>query len=156
MPQGRSEAEALQQGPEAHPEPRFKIPPLVWRNTILLALSQAFVGASNQMLPSLGALMAVHLTHSNAFAGLATSITGVSRFLVAYPLGRVMDTYGRKAGILLGLGLGLIGTLLTASAIIISSLPMFVVEANSDTATRMRDASAGLVTRCRVITRKRF
>src|SRR5262245_28943730 len=40
------------------------------------------------------------LLGSPALAGLATSILGGCRFLVAYPAGHVADTYGRRTGLL--------------------------------------------------------
>ena len=82
------------------------IPAVIKRNTLLLATAQAFVGVGNQMVPTLGAIMVTQLLGSPALAGLATSILGGCRFLVAYPAGHVADTYGRRrasGGLLLSL-----------------------------------------------------
>jgi len=79
------------------------IPAVIKRNTLLLATAQAFVGVGNQMVPTLGAIMVSQLLGSPALAGLATSILGGCRFLVAYPAGHVADTYGRRTGLLAGL-----------------------------------------------------
>ncbi len=103
----------------------LKVPALIKRNTILLAFSQAFMGSGTQNVATLGALIAVQLSGSAAFAGLATSLTGAARFFIAYPLGRIMDTYGRRAGLLLGLGLGFLGALLTGVAVMLGSFPLF-------------------------------
>src|SRR3954454_24464799 len=79
------------------------IPGFIKRNTCYLAAAQACVGIGNQMMPTLGALMVVHLTGAPALAGAATSILGGCRLLSAYPTGYVTDTFGRKAGLFLGL-----------------------------------------------------
>lgn len=106
---------------------RLKIPAIIKRNTILLALSQALVGAGTQMVPSLGPLLSVELIGSAAAAGAAVSIAGISRLMVAYPLGKLMDTYGRRAGLLLGLGIAIIGTVLTGLSVIWHSFPLFIL-----------------------------
>jgi MFS family permease len=103
------------------------VPPVVRRNTLLLATSQAIVGAGTQMIPSLGAIMAVQLGGSPALAGLASGLLGVSRFLVAYPIGRLTDRKGRVAGILTGQAVSLVGALLLGACVVAGSFPLFVV-----------------------------
>ena len=65
-----------------------------------------------QFAYGLGPLMVVALTHSASLSGLSVALLGLSRFLVAYPVGKITDTYGRKPGILLGLVLGLVGSII--------------------------------------------
>lgn len=65
-----------------------------------------------QFAYGLGPLMVIALTGSASLAGLSVGLVGLSRFLVAYPVGKVTDRYGRKPGILLGLALALAGTIL--------------------------------------------
>jgi MFS family permease len=89
---------------------KFTIPRLIKRNIALFALSQSFTGAGTQFLYGLTPLMVVSLSGSAALAGLSVGLTGVSRFLVAYPIGKITDTFGRKPGILIGLILALIGS----------------------------------------------
>lgn len=102
------------------------IPRLIKRNTLLLASTQAFVGMGTQLVPTLGPLMVINLLGSVMLAGLATSLSSVAKFLVAYPIGWVMDTYGRKTGLLLGLTLSLVGALTIASSVLLASFPLFV------------------------------
>jgi MFS family permease len=89
------------------------IPPLIKRNTLLLALSQAFVGAGTQLAYGVGPLMVIAVTGSASLAGLTVGLFGVSRFLVAYPTGRVTDKYGRKPGVLFGQSLALVGAIVS-------------------------------------------
>ena len=91
--------------------PATGIPPLIKRNTALFALAQSFTGAGTQLAYGIGPLMVIALTGSASLAGLIVGAFGVSRFLVAYPVGKITDTYGRKPGILFGLALALVGSL---------------------------------------------
>jgi MFS family permease len=103
------------------------IPPLIKRNTALFALSQSFMGAGTQLGYGIGPLMVVALTGSASLAGLTVALFGVSRFLVAYPVGKITDTYGRKPGIQLGLGLALLGTIIVGVAMLFHGIVALVV-----------------------------
>ena len=94
--------------------PKLRVPPLIKRNTALVALSQSFSGAGMPLAYGIGPLMVVSITGSANLAGLSVGLFGLSRFLVSYPIGKVTDAYGRKPGILLGLAIALIGTGLVA------------------------------------------
>ncbi|HZO24433.1 MAG TPA: MFS transporter [Chloroflexota bacterium] len=104
-----------------------KIPPLIRRNTILLALTQAFVGMGNQTTPTLAPIIVVQMLGSAALSGLGSSILGVSRLIIAYPVGWLTDRYGRKAGLQLGLALTLVGTLVIGAAMLLGSFPLVVL-----------------------------
>ncbi|MPZ56127.1 MAG: MFS transporter [Rhizobiales bacterium] len=92
--------------------PAFRVPPLIKRNTALFAISQSFTGAGMQLAYGIGPLMVISLTHSASLVGVSVGLIGLSRFLVAYPVGKITDTYGRKPGILLGLVLALAGAVI--------------------------------------------
>lgn len=83
---------------------------------MLFALAQSFTGAGMQFAYGLGPLMVIALTGSASLAGLSVGLLGLSRFAVAYPVGKVTDRYGRKPGILLGLVLALAGAILVWSS----------------------------------------
>lgn len=101
-------------------------PPLIKRNSILLAASQALVGVGNQMVPTLGAIIVARFLGSANLAGVATSTMGVSRFLVSYPAGKVADSYGRRFALVLGLVLGLVGAVGAGLSILWSSFALFL------------------------------
>lgn len=94
----------------------FVIPGLIKRNTVYIALSQSFNGGGMQMAYGIGPLMVVALSGSASLAGLSVGLFALSRFLVAYPVGRITDAFGRKPGIFLGLVLALAGCLMTGLA----------------------------------------
>ncbi len=102
------------------------IPPLIKRNTAYLASSQAFNGAGAQMVPTLGPVLVTQMIGSAALAGIGSSITGLSRLIVAYPIGRFTDAFGRRAGVILGLLLVGSGAAVTGIAAVTQSFPIFV------------------------------
>ena len=71
---------------------------VIRRILIRLAATQMFVGAGVQFIYALGPLMVVALTGSAALAGVSIALHGASRFVAAYPFGRVTDRYGRRPG----------------------------------------------------------
>ena len=103
------------------------IPPLIKRNTMYLASSQAFTGAGGQMVPTLAPVLVTQMIGSAALAGIGTSITGLSRLIIAYPIGRLTDTYGRKAGVILGLVLVGLGASITGVAAMLEYFPVFLL-----------------------------
>jgi MFS family permease len=103
------------------------IPPLIKRNVALFSISQSFTGAGMQFSYGFGPLMVVALTGSAGLAGLSVALIGISRFLVAYPMGKITDAYGRKPGIFFGLCLALVGALTLGSAMIVQSITVFVI-----------------------------
>src|SRR5581483_7958344 len=125
------------------------IPALIKRNTALLALSQAFVGAGTQLAYGIGPLMIVAVTGSASLAGLTVGLFGVSRFLVSYPTGRITDTYGRKPGILFGQALALGGTMIAGLGMIWHSiagvcLGMVIFTMGVSAAQQLRVAAADM------------
>ena len=104
-----------------------RVPALIKRNTVLFALSQSFMGAGTQLGYGVGPLMVIALTGSASWAGLTVALFGISRFMVAYPVGKITDTYGRKPGIQLGLGLALVGTVTVGIATLLHSVAGFTV-----------------------------
>jgi MFS family permease len=105
----------------------FRVPPLIKRNTALIALSQSFAGAGMPLAYGIGPLMVIALTGSASLAGLSVGVFGLSRFVVSYPVGKITDTYGRKPGIFLGLVLALLGAVLVSQSMGLRSFTALVV-----------------------------
>lgn len=106
---------------------QMKVPALVKRNVALFSISQSFTGAGMQFSYGFGPLMVVALTGSSGLAGLSVALIGISRFVVAYPMGKITDAYGRKPGIMLGLCLALAGALLLGSSMLVNSIALFII-----------------------------
>ena len=103
------------------------IPRVIKRNTALLASSQAFTGAGNQIVPTLGPVLVTQMIGSVTLAGIGSSITGFSRLIVAYPIGWFTDMFGRRAGVILGLLLVGCGATVTGISAVMQSFPIFVM-----------------------------
>ena len=102
------------------------VPTLVKRNIVLFSLSQCFTGAGMQFAYFLGPLMMMALTGSASLAGLSVGLIALSRFFVAYPVGKITDTYGRKPGVLFGLALALVGSLVLGFSMSLKSPAMLI------------------------------
>ena len=102
------------------------VPTLVKRNIVLFSLSQCFTGAGMQFAYFLGPLMMMTLTGSASLAGLSVGLIALSRFFVAYPVGKITDTYGRKPGVLFGLALALVGSLVLGFSMSLKSPAMLI------------------------------
>ncbi|MBI4235842.1 MAG: MFS transporter [Chloroflexi bacterium] len=105
---------------------RQAIPPVVKRNTIYFAGAQALQGSGFQLVVTLGPLMVLRLIGSATLAGIGVSVIGLSRMLVAYPMGKMTDSFGRRPGMLLGLLFGLVGAILLGGSMLALSFPLFL------------------------------
>ena len=106
---------------------RLPIPALIRRNTLYYALAQAMQGAGMQVAITVSALMVVALLGSSAWAGIGGAILGISRLVAAYPMGRITDALGRNPGMMAGLAMSLIGSLVLAMAMPMESFVVFIV-----------------------------
>jgi MFS family permease len=102
------------------------IPPVIRRNTILIAASQVCSGMGIGLLPTLGALMVYKMVGSMALAGTATVIQGIARLLVAYPTGLIADRYGRKPAMVAGLVVAAAGAVVVGTSVAINSFPLLL------------------------------
>ncbi len=102
------------------------IPKRVRTNTMLLASSQAFSGAGGQMVPTLAPVLVVQMINNASLAGIGTSITGLSRLIIAYPIGRLTDAFGRRVGVVLGLLLTGSGAGIIGASAILENFPLFL------------------------------
>lgn len=105
---------------------KLEIPWLIKRNMALFSLCQTFTGAGMQFAYGFGPLMVLQVTGSSGLAGLSTALIGLSRLIVAYPIGKITDRYGRKPGILLGLAMALVGGLIVSASMNFHSIALLV------------------------------
>jgi MFS family permease len=108
-------------------ERSLKVPPLIRRNTILLTLAEMFVGTGQQMVPTLGSIVVYTFLGSATFAGISSSMIGLTRALVSYPSGYLADRRGRKPVLLLGLVLSLVGAVGMGTSILQSSFALYLL-----------------------------
>lgn len=103
------------------------IPPLIKRNTVLIAASQVSSGMGMGLLPTLGALMVFQMLGSTTLAGTAAVIQGIARFAVAYAAGAIADRYGRKPAMIAGVFVAGLGALIVGTSVAMNSFLLLIV-----------------------------
>jgi MFS family permease len=97
------------------------------RITITLLVGQSLFSASFIMAFTVGSIIAVELANNNSgWSGVPSTLVVAGAALMAYPMGRFMDRFGRRLGLSLGYLLGIGGASLAALGIIASSLWVFL------------------------------
>ncbi len=81
------------------------IPPLIRRNTLYLSAAQALHSIILQLNVVLAALVLLQLSGSPALAGLGGGVVWGGRILIVYESGRMMDRFGRRIILILGVAL---------------------------------------------------
>jgi MFS family permease len=103
----------------------LSLSPLIRRNVWLLTIAEAFVGTSQQMVPTLSSIIIGTLLGDATFAGVGSSITGLCRAVVSYPSGALADRWGRKPVLLLFLLVSLLGAAAVGIVVPIGSASLF-------------------------------
>lgn len=100
--------------------------PLQRRTVGVLAAGQVLVGIGFGATVSLGALLAAHISGSDALSGMATASVTLGAALAAIPLARLAARRGRRFALTLGNLLALIGIALVITAASISSFALML------------------------------
>ena len=79
------------------------------RTLVLLVSTQVLVGVGVAIGIAVGTLLAAALAGTDALAGLAATSAVVGTALIAVPVSRVMDRYGRRHGLMLAYGTAALG-----------------------------------------------
>jgi len=101
------------------------IPPTIKRNTLFLTLNQALFSGVFQSAMVIAALGVFFFTQSAALGSLASAVAIGGRILVAYGAGRLMDRFGRKVVLYLGVAVTCSALVLMAWALNSSQLVFF-------------------------------
>ncbi|KFE34389.1 MFS transporter [Thioclava atlantica] len=97
------------------------------RNTIILVLAQAILGAQMPMIFTVGGLAGQMLAPNACFATLPISMIVLGSVLSAQPLSEFMAARGRRAGFILANGFGATGAAIAAYALYIGSFWLFML-----------------------------
>jgi MFS family permease len=95
--------------------------------TLTLLASQSLFSAALIMSFTVGSIIVVELTGNSQWSGVPATLVLVGAASMAYPMGRFMDRFGRRPGLSLGFLIGVVGALLAGSAVILASLPLFLL-----------------------------
>ncbi|MDD7833633.1 MULTISPECIES: MFS transporter [Paenarthrobacter] len=99
------------------------------RTVFLLSASQLLSGVGNGATLSIGSLLAVDLSGSEAWAGSITTVLTLAAAIAALPLARLAEARGRRVGLVTGLVAAMMGALLFIVAVMTRSFPVLVLGA---------------------------
>ncbi|MCP1673088.1 MFS family permease [Natronocella acetinitrilica] len=103
--------------------------PAPYRNIALLALAQAMLMSGTSVLIATSALVGRALADNPALATIPLGLQFMAMTAAAIPASLFMGRYGRRPGFLIGVSLGLLGTLLAGLAVWSQSFALFCVAA---------------------------
>ncbi|WEO77115.1 MFS transporter [Cryobacterium sp. SO2] len=123
----------------------------------VLILGQILGGIGMGATLSLGALLAAQLSGSNAWSGMAATMSTLGAALVAVPLARLAQANGRRRSLATGAGIAGVGAILAIMSVAIDTFPLLLLSlmllgAGSATNLQARFAAtdlAGPTTRAR-------
>lgn len=96
------------------------------RNVMVLVMAQAILGAQMPMIFILGGLAGQSLASNICFATLPISMIILANMIAATPVSHFMQTYGRRAGFILGASFGAMGGAVAAYGLYLASFPVFL------------------------------
>lgn len=103
--------------------------PVRTRLTAVLFTAQSFFSASTIAAFTLSPIIAAALSGSDTAAGVPNTLTLFGRAAFAYPLGYMMDRFGRRLALSAGYGFAILGGLISIFAIINNSYLGFLLGA---------------------------
>lgn len=96
------------------------------RTLTVLLISQVLSGVGTAIGLSIGALLVARLAGGPGVSGLAQSAVTVGAALFALPVARLMQTRGRRPGLILAYGLGAVGGVVVVGATTFGSVPLAI------------------------------
>lgn len=99
------------------------------RTVFLLGSAQLLSGIGNGATLSIGSLLAVDLSGSEAWAGSITTVLTLAAALTALPLARLAERRGRRVGLVTGLVSALVGALLIMWSVVAASFLLLLLGA---------------------------
>jgi MFS family permease len=97
------------------------------RNVVVLVLAQSVLGAQMPMLFIVGGLAGQSLATNICFATLPITLIVLGSMLAATPVSAIMQSYGRRAGFMVGASAGAIGGAVGAYGLYLASFPVFLL-----------------------------
>ncbi|MCP4424886.1 MAG: MFS transporter [Chloroflexi bacterium] len=96
------------------------------RVTITLFFAQSLFSAAMIAAFTITPILAARLSGQDSAAGLPSTLSLIGRAVAVYPFGWLMDRIGRRLGLSLGFGLGVVGMALSGWAILMGSFGWFL------------------------------
>ena len=76
---------------------------------------------------AIGSIVAAELTGSNTWSGLPVAVAALGAALASVPVARLMGRFGRRPGLMLGYGLGIVGSALGMLGALVSSFLLLLL-----------------------------
>ena len=112
----------LSSGTDARTHPRLQ------RKVVrVLILGQILGGIGMGATLSLGALLAAQLSGSNAWSGMAATMSTLGAALVAVPLARLAQARGRRRSLATGAGIAGVGAVLAITSVALDTFPLLLL-----------------------------
>ncbi|MDQ3247700.1 MAG: MFS transporter, partial [Chloroflexota bacterium] len=106
--------------------PNPPVDPAVQRRiTVTLFVVQSIFGAALIATFTLTSIVAARLSGFESLAGVPSTLVLGGRALIGYPIGWIMDRYGRRPAFVIGYALGAVGMLISVSGIVQASFWLF-------------------------------
>lgn len=99
------------------------------RTVLVLSSAQLLSGIGNGATLSVGSLLAVQLSGSDAWAGSVTTIMTLGTALAAMPLAGLAGRRGRRVGLMTGLVAGMVGALLVVASTVTETFVLLLAGA---------------------------
>jgi MFS family permease len=100
----------------------------VQRRTLgVLSGGVAVAGVGVTVGITLGGLLARDVAGTDTAAGLGQTAAVLGSAVIAVPLARISDRSGRRAGLAVGYGVAVVGTVVVVAAAVLSSLPLLLL-----------------------------
>jgi len=93
----------------------------------ILAIGQVLGAIGTGASFSIGSLMAAHISGSPALGGLSATFATLGTAILAFPLARYANRWGRRWALSLGLFVAAVGSVLVVLADVSQSFPLFIV-----------------------------
>jgi len=93
----------------------------------VLILGQILGGIGMGATLSLGALLAAQLSGSNAWSGMAATMSTLGAALVAVPLARLAQASGRRRSLATGAGIAGVGAVLAITSVALDTFPLLLL-----------------------------
>jgi MFS family permease len=101
-------------------------PRLARKITFILFLAMSFGSAGFIVAATVNTIVGAEISGNPAWAGLPAAMFTLGTAVSAFLLGFAMERFGRRLGMVIGLVLGLFGTMMAAVAIGVTSFPIFL------------------------------
>jgi len=97
------------------------------RSVVLLSAAQLLSGVGNGATLSIGSLLAVQLSGSEAWAGSVTTVLTLAAAVAALPLAGLAERRGRRIGLVTGILAAMVGALLVIVSATAGSFPLLLL-----------------------------